>query len=203
MSVFRSQRWRADQGFSLVELLAVVAIMAIMLTLAGMSFNRIGEATSLTTASDLVSADLALAVQDAHARNRPVEFRIYPEATPAAVAIVVPGSAGGNTTYPFRISFLPQNVTMETATDFSSLLRSSGGVSTGTEPSSAPAPIRGNKYFGFKIGADGRTSLAVADEPWTLTFRNRNAKPVNDRPAENFITLLVDPLTGSVRTFQP
>lgn len=65
----------ARAGFSLVELLAVVAIMAIIMTVFGMSLNVRGPSTQV--AAGQVASGLSLARQIAISRNADTRFVVY------------------------------------------------------------------------------------------------------------------------------
>lgn len=189
------------RGFSLVELLAVIAVIALLMGLSGVAFNAIGSSSSLGAATQLLEAEIALAAQQAVSRNVPVELRFYTGLDPARFAAVSLANSA-QPEFLGRSVSLPDSVVFETsADDFSTLLGS--GASSGTEPNTAPGALRGATWRGFTIRPDGRTNLSTSAKPWTLTLKNRNARPSSGLPAANFVTLVVDPVTASVRIFQP
>ena len=64
------------QGFSLIELLAVVAVLSILLVLVTPAFNSIASSSNITQAANLISSQIELARQLAEVRNRTIEVRI-------------------------------------------------------------------------------------------------------------------------------
>lgn len=63
------------RGFSLIELLAVVAVLGILLVLVTPAFNSIATSSSITQATNLISGQIELARQLAAVRNRTIELR--------------------------------------------------------------------------------------------------------------------------------
>lgn len=186
---------RLGAAFSLIELLVVVAIMGILAGLISVAFQNIGTGSAIVSGTAAVESQFSLALRQAASRNKTVQVRIYPDAKPPRISLV----AGG-----VRLDRgvpLPQGLIFETDDRFSSLL--GNDTTTGIEPADAPAALRQQSYFQFQVRPDGRTDLALAGEPWTLTLRWETAPARGDRPADNFATLLIDPLTAAVRTFQP
>lgn len=64
------------QGFSLVELLTVVAVLGVLLVLVTPALNSITSASSITQTTNLFLGQIELARQLAEVRNRPIEVRI-------------------------------------------------------------------------------------------------------------------------------
>ncbi len=184
-------------AFSLVELLLVIAILVILFALAGVAFNNVGEGSALTGAGQTIRSQLALAAQHAAAQNEVVAVRIYSSMEPPRLAMVT--SDAGNDRFLGRAVILPQSIAFDTASQFSSVL----GLDAVTESASAPSGLAGEQYREVRIRPDGRTSLSMADEPWTLTVKGRNSQPDGTKPAPNFITVVIDPLTAATRGFQP
>jgi uncharacterized protein (TIGR02596 family) len=63
------------RGFSLIELLAVVAVLGILLVLVTTAFNSIATSSSITQSTNLISGQIELARQLAAVRNRTIELR--------------------------------------------------------------------------------------------------------------------------------
>jgi uncharacterized protein (TIGR02596 family) len=77
-------------GFTLLELLVVIAIIAILSSLAIAALGNVSRSANLTNAAQRVGDQLAMARQAALTRNLPVEVRFYQvpdwDADPGAVA---------------------------------------------------------------------------------------------------------------------
>jgi len=88
----RRARHRAVRAFTLVELLAVVAIMALLLSLGSASFFHIGRSHQLTAAGNGISHLAHLAHQEAITQNTPsalVFLKPVSEAVPGAFAVLL------------------------------------------------------------------------------------------------------------------
>ena len=69
-------RFRSARAFSLVELLVVVAIIAMLAALATPAFNQIQSAEALSRAGQILGDQIILARQEAMTKNRKVEVRL-------------------------------------------------------------------------------------------------------------------------------
>lgn len=207
---------RKSSGFTLVELLVVITVIGTLAALSAPAFRSVTESTHLTSAAGILADHLNLARQTAITRNLPVEFRLYQVGSGAnapyrMVAVVIPD---GGDTVPEWVStpkLLPGSMIVDTANAnaFSSIL-TPGSASQAPYSRSAedgpevPAAARNLPFIAFTFRPDGSTDLNPdPTEPWTLSVRSERATPAGDRPANNFITLLLDPVLGRVRPFQP
>lgn len=192
----------ARRGFSLLELLVVVAIIGIMAAGIAALGGGAAEGQKLEAAGEMVRGELSRASARAAARNHPVEIRVYTPAGSAHLVAVVDVSDPEAPRFEGAPSKLPWPVVFDTNTTFSSLLGT--GTRAGTEASDAPASIRGLPYKAFTVSPHGRTDLAPDAPAWTLTLRSQTATGADaDRPASNFSTVVIDPVLGSVRVFRP
>jgi hypothetical protein len=70
-----------------------------------------------------------------------------------------------------------------------------------------PFLVKGRPYIFFTIRPDGSTDLeSASNQAWTLSLRphrdiGKDSSPA--RPAYNFITLMVDPVLGTIKVFRP
>lgn len=76
-------RTRKIRGFSLIELLVVVAIAGVLLSLAVPSFSMWIENTKIRNQADSIVNGLSLARSEALKRNRPVRFQLVSDLTSA------------------------------------------------------------------------------------------------------------------------
>lgn len=216
------RRLKLKRGFTLIELLAVVGIIAILAVAVVPGMRGVGESFSLTSATDQVVSTFNLARQTAMARNTPVEVRLYrlPSATGTGsgeyrlVGAVIPHPTDSSRDeWILKLRPLPNGIIFDDGSvnaEFSSLIRGAGtgstavprrftGVATGV-----PMMVRDREYVAFTIRADGSTNLdPAASTPWTVSLRTNRDRPVADRPANNFVTVLIDPVLGRPKVFRP
>lgn len=205
------------RGFSLIELLVVVAIMSVLMVLGAAAFAKIARNSNLTSGSGRLIDQLNLARQTAMGMNCQVEFRFYQLPPEGAAATALPSvyravqsftvpNDGTSTNAVGKPVFLPQGIYMSSDGTVSSLLVAGNppSVSTGTSPFGPYAPSS-YKYIAFHFRPDGSTDLASNPAlPWYVSLA------VDKEPAQsglslpvNFVTVQLDPLTGRVRYFRP
>lgn len=208
---------KTHRGFSLVELLIVVALIIVLASLSVPAFSSINRASALTASNQAVAGLLEQARQTAVTRNRPVEVRWYcykagtdPEAYRALQLFIVESGPGGvPVTNPLsRAIKLSSPVIIATNSRISSLMDDSKLPTAGREKSpdaSAPKlPETGlnYKYRSFHFKANGGTDLSATDQ-WFITLQSQNDQPAANGAAANFATIQLDPQNGRTRVFRP
>jgi uncharacterized protein (TIGR02596 family) len=206
------------RGFTLVELLTVVGIMILLMAMVIPAFNSVGRTSNLTNGANMVVDQLNLARQTALTQNRLVQVRFYKLPGPTdgtnptayrAVRLFVYDPTGTVATPVSAVKYLPTGSIIVSGA-FSTLLGpsypfTSLAPTTGTE--NLPS-FNNATYVAFQFRPSGGTSLdpnGVGGDKWFLSFKLEN-DPVpagNTRPAINFITALIDPVSGRVRVFRP
>ena len=207
---------RRSRGFTLVELLTVIVIMALLIVMVAPNVFQALSGTSLTTAGDLVRNKLTQAQQEAIAKNTPVEVRFYKytdrdysEDGDQVRAIQL-----------FRLQNDPVNpfVRIEEPTYLeggvvlsSKVLTPSGelpdAMSSFTDFDSpddegyCTRSTNGASYWAFRFYPDGSTNLP-GNRVWYYTALSALDEQREETP-KNFYTIQIDPLTGAVRTFRP
>jgi len=212
----RRRTGRQHQAFTLVEMIAVVAIMAIMIALAVPAFVNILRASNLTNSSALLVDQLTAARQTALSRNRVVEVRFYK----------LPGELKGSATAfrAFRIFMYDekvQNASAITATlklsdgvilledqGFSTVLNKTSNSRTLSPATDTLPGITGPiTYQAFRFRSSGGTDLdpggAPGPDKWFLTLKAETDPSAGALPAHNFITAMIEPVSGRIRTFRP
>ncbi|HWB59858.1 MAG TPA: Verru_Chthon cassette protein D [Chthoniobacteraceae bacterium] len=261
-STGRRARALVRRGFTLVELLLVMAVMLVIMGLVVGSFNSFSKAGNLSAGAQNFVDTLNEARQYALAMNRNVEVRFYylPGPTDGTTATayramrVIVCDASGNTSSNNGTSTvyntgaianpvvrLPAGVII-----YSSTKAGSSGTyfttlvpaMTGAGPSSAPTAVwpgsvttslrgtYGIEYFpgntnpipvayaAFQFKPSGGTNLdplgtggssAASSDKWfvSLIRADDQPDPSNQRPTLNFVTVVVDPASGRVRTYRP
>ena len=213
---------RCLRGFTWIEVLVVLAVVAIMATLTIPSLQGVLSSGNLNASADSVLGELGLARQTAAARGTPVDVRLYQDLSRPrdangnypyrVIAIVVPagaGSAAGDEflTAPLALS---GDVAIESNPQQSTVLNTALGTAgqqpvAGTELPTAPSAVRNLPYVQFIYLANGTIALDPS-QPWCLTLDNQNKSHTtgaNGALDANFVALALDVQTGRVRTYRP
>jgi len=199
---------RSSGGFSLVELLCVLAIISLLAVLSVTGIQRIVLSTNLTTSASMVVDALNLARQRAISNNSPVEVRFYqvPDSNNSTLQYRALGIYQINTDGPqliHKIIYLNGNVIFSNAQTFGTLLTYSG-TSTGPLIPSGPPP--NYTYWYFQYRSDGSTNLntqPTSSDTWHVMLYNSNRPPTGTTPPSNYISIQLDPISGRTETFQP
>lgn len=218
-------RLKQKRAFTLIELLVVAAIIAVLAVAVVPSIRGISTSYSLTSAADQVAGLFNLARQTAVAKNRPVQIRIYkmPASTPGGQdeyrligAVMVDPTDPAKDTWVDKLRLLPSGVIFDDGSrddDYSSLIALAGTANDSVPrkipavSSGVPPLVRGRPYIFFTIRPDGSTDLELAsNQAWTLSLRSHRdtgEDSTTPRPANNFVTLMVDPVLGTIKAFRP
>lgn len=202
-----------ERGFSLVELLIVMAIILILAVLTIPAFSSFGRANALSASGQSLVDALNLARQTALTRSRSVQVRFYklpeevggsesPSDYRAFQLFLVDGYSTNSLT---RVRYLDKPIVISPVAKATSLW----------DDASCPerTPVAGDttlseaglnyRFRQFSFRADGSTDLPL-DRSWflTLSAKTDGAKETGGLPA-NFITIQIDPQSGRTKTFQP
>ena len=229
MNTFSRSRLPAHRpGFTLVEILVVLALIAMLLFFTVPGLKDVLKGSKLTSTADQLVADLGLAKQTALKEGLPVEVRFYKFRDPAArneerfsayqcyklkqdlnspsdytkARIPVPVFE--------KVKTIPQGVVLVAAEQWSPLLTNDKmhqdrervrGLISGEKDTEAA-------YYSFIISPEGETSLDnTGAKQWYMTLVTENEMQKAPNPAalrpNNFITLQVDPYTANIRRYQP
>jgi uncharacterized protein (TIGR02596 family) len=202
------------RGFSLLELLTVIAVMAIAVALIAAPFTQIVRASGLGHAGDQILATLSQARQIAAARNRTVEVRFYKYVDAsqptegrfhAMQLFVVETAAQGTTTNAVaRSQTMPATVFIASGTALSSLLDPAVTTPTAGSALGVKIPSCGLNYSAstFRIYPDGSTSFTNA-QPKFLTVVPSNTPDEATVPPANYATIVLEPSNGKARLHRP
>jgi len=198
--------------------MVVIAIMVVILSLAIPAFVTIGKASHLTNAGFTIQDNLRLARQMAVAQNRKVAVHFYK----------IKGEVGNQEEYralriyttddsqrlddngnPVLVALggikrLPSDTIMSQKVGFSTLLSS-----LNPDPTPATEDVPGEKGAAYKVvefNPDGSTTLPATPtngDKWFITVKAENDPESAAMPAKNFITVMLDPVTGRLKSFQP
>ncbi|MFV0338629.1 MAG: Verru_Chthon cassette protein D [Chthoniobacterales bacterium] len=205
------------RAFSLIELLTVIAVLSVLATALLPSLQGVMDGIQINGAASLVESEILLARQTAMTRNVPVEVRIYKNSDGdedeqhwQTLAVVVPAMSSNEAdAWISKPTKLPGNVIFDDGGNFSTILANARPLSSdftfpssSHESSTAPASVREKDYVAFRFAPNGSTYLNTS-QSWLLTLKNLKSPPEGDRPSANFVSLVLDSLTGRVMTFQP
>ncbi len=211
MNIF-PQSQSKEYGFSLIELLTVMAVFSILTAATLPALRGTLDGYNISGAADLAGAEIALARQTAISRNLPVEVRIYEHDDGTGLAwrvigLVIPAAASGAAAdewiAPGKV--LPGNILFDDNGDFSTIVSKAEASSVprkGTEEPTAPGFIKNKNYVAFRFQPDGSTNLP-SDQAWCMTLRSPRSQPEGAAPAANYVSIVLDSLTGRSMTFQP
>ena len=194
------RRQRSTSGFTLVEVLTVMAIIALLATLSSVSLTGMMRSNKITAAANLVSAELSHARTTAIARSNSTELRIYNSTTAPAIQTVEILNNG--TIVPLtKQLLLPTGTVVASSTSFSGLLT----LAAQTVP--AGQNYAGSQYVAVLFSSTGvprdpatGNALGTTNNYFTIvSSQNVNATTL----PSNWITLTVDDRTGTIRRYQP
>lgn len=206
----------AAPAFSLIELLAVIAILGVLLALVVPAAGSLMRSSGMTNAGDQLLATLSQARQLAMARNRTVEVRLYKYSDPSLPS--QPAGGQFRAIQLFLLETTPSGVTTNAAgrkvtvpaaayiashPSLSSLLAPTATSTVTGAALGQPVPPCGLDYTAntFRIYPDGSTSLP-ATAPLFLTIVPANA-PDDATLPENYATIVLQPTTGKGQLYRP
>lgn len=202
----RSGMPRKD-AFSLIEMLAVLSVVGLLVSLSVPVARQVLRANHLRMGGHLVVDQLKLARQTAMTKNLPVEIRFYQlpdynssSSSPEVFRAFQLFLKAPERSVPLgKAEFLEHPVYFVGNSAPSPLLSRHPAL----EGSSAGIEIArfGNRYryVAFTYRSDGSTDLSAAGNFVTLALQHD--KPIDQ--GGNFITVQIDPVVGSVQSFQP
>lgn len=194
-------------GFSLLELLVVVAIIALLAALVTPAVQSVTGGLDITRAADLVSTNAGIARQTALTRNRNTEVRFYflkdsfGVERCRALQIFLQKEDGSGWDAFGRIQKLPDSICIDSGPELSPLI----GMQTKKAGSdSLPGVGIGYQYVAITFRPDGSARADITDpKKYYLTLRPANLDdPLPSLPA-NFACVQIIPATGQVKAFRP
>jgi uncharacterized protein (TIGR02596 family) len=210
---------KARGGFTLVELLVVLAIMALLAVAVLPVTTSVLQSMELTEAGDTVSNVLTQARQLAITKGERVEVRFYQCTPPGSSSTVASYQALQSWVYAYNTTtgqdegtpitkpiLFPSAIIINNGnTTLSNLLQSSHTLSN---PTTSLTQVLGTtiNYSSVDFNPDGSTNLGSSAPSWFFTINNIHDKNYIKDPTStpiNFVTVSIDPVNGAVHTFRP
>jgi uncharacterized protein (TIGR02596 family) len=195
----------AKAGFSLLELLVVMGVIALLIGLSVPAISSTLRASHLNTASQTVIDQLSFARQSAMSRQLPVEVRFYnlpdydsdsgssPKSYRALQSFVYDDSGAQPLS---RVQYFSSPVIISSDTSQSSLfdiVPESGSITN--------IPVYGKNYRYRSVYFKPSGSLNVQGSNLCLTVLLGSTAPLSQ--VGNFSTIQIDSHTGRIQTFRP
>jgi uncharacterized protein (TIGR02596 family) len=222
MRFFCASLGRRKGGFSLIEMLVVISIIAIITSFAVPAFSKLVKGPTLNQASQMLTNQLSLARQYATTKNRSVEVRFLRYADPEvpgegpnsgsqghfrAIQLMEVLEAG--TGVPLgKTEYFPQSIVMSPDSRSSLFDSAANPTQEPKTPNSTTDPMmpRGinqkYKYVSFRFLPNGSTTLSPTAN-WFITVLALQDQTANTALPPNFFTLQIDPVSGTTRGFRP
>jgi uncharacterized protein (TIGR02596 family) len=207
----------ATRGFSLVEMLVVLAVISIVATMAIMAFRGVNSALNLSSASQQVAAELTNARQTALTLDETVQVRFYQFAdvtgattTKEYQAMQMFQTRVSPPTPLDKITYLPSNIMISSSGTYSPPLASSNVPPTTpltTDPAINLNGIGQNyTYTAITFKSNGTIDTTAYTGSWfsgswfITMFEKKYASATQ---LVNYTTVSIDPQDGRLRIFQP
>jgi len=192
---------RGSFAFSLIELLAVMAVVAIIIAISLPAFTSLTSGSNLNRAGQMVGDQIALARQEAVARNRDVQVTFYNLTNGTTkgwrgmrILRVDQTQNGTVTNVATRLVQIPDGIVIS-ADPATSPLLSAGTTGTTNLPGYGTV-----EYSSFRFRANGSMESGFGATNNSLTLQNASAQ---GNPPSNYYTIQVNPLTGKVSVYRP
>ncbi len=194
----------ARGGFSLVELLVVLSIVALLTAASVPALNSVMESDSLSRGGQQVADAINLARQLASSHNATMELRLIKlNSTIGYSALQIWTTNSSGTMQPIsRIAILPQSIIVTDNMTLSPALAGSG-LTSGTIPAGNGA-ASGSAYVGFEITASGLMLPLTGMNSNYFTVVPARYEPSSSLSGiKNFVMVQVNPVTATPLVYRP
>jgi len=199
-------------GFTLVEVLAVLAIMAVLMAFVGPPLVSSFQSARLTQATQMVLDQFSVARQVATSKNRVVEVRFYrlnnPENgldEPTFCALQsFELQDDGSATPLGKVNWFPGSVICDSGATLSPLLGSDRAKQWTATDTKVRIPRVNTDYsaWAIRLRPDGSTDLP-AGSSWFVTLHTGSGGDNQSTLPSNFSLIQFDPWTGLSLLYRP
>lgn len=191
------------RAFSLIELLSVIAVMAVVGSMLIPAISNVLSGMKVTLATQRVVDEIEFARSTALARNCPAEVWFLSEGSGFSAMRTALLDGPQTSTWVSRIQRLPEGIGFATSARLSNII--------GNQQASAPAAGgQGLKGVALRVYPSGRTELVdeassgvAPSDPLFVTLGLQRELDANAQNLPlNFATLQVNPINGRVVTYR-
>lgn len=186
-------------GFSLIELLVVVAIIVALILITLPAISSVMQSTDLTRGGQVVADNVNLARQIASAQNSVVELRFIklPDRVGYSAIQLWKADTNGGMKPARALSTLPQSVTVAPNPPLPGFMSSlpSGTMPAGSASANAP-------YAAIQIRPTGQVTPVLSMSNMFLAIVP-TAMATNSQLPPNYFLLQINPLTGVPLIYRP
>jgi uncharacterized protein (TIGR02596 family) len=200
-SRFQALPVRRVKAFSLIEILAVIAIIGILVTISVPMLRSPGRAFELKSVADNLKGQIELARQEAVTLSGAMEIRFYQKnaGQPFTAYQIYSIDGDGNRKPYSKLQVLSQGFVFSQQAELSPLLTQS--TLKGKQADGAAA-VRDWDYSAVVIGSSGIFADVAQDQAFVTVMESSAPIVANKRPA-NYAVVKLQPLTGMVSVTQP
>lgn len=213
MQSFDARASASSRAFSLVELLTVMAIIAVLLGLVIPASTGIGQGFNVTSAGQTVADQFTLARQTALEQNRSAEIRFYYLKSSASGSQIFRGmqvwkqvSNQGTPGYlaVSRVVYLPNGFKLLQdvgSTAYSPLVNADTFASYKNTDNLPAGAAAGSYYMAVRFRGTGNPEATLT--PTTNYVTVASERETGGATPKNFYTVQIDPLTGRTLGYRP
>lgn len=189
-----------SRAFSLVELLLVIAVLALAASLIAPAFSSLLQSSEITRGGQALADEINHARQLAAAKNRVVQLRLIrvEDGSGFNAVQIWATDPDGSMRPQNKAAVLPQSALISDRPNVSGAI---AALDTGTMPPDAAA-LSGREYVSFQIRPNG---VVVPSMPMQNLFftiiTERNAQ--NNALPDNYVTVQMNPLSGTALVYRP
>ncbi len=210
---------KTNSGFTLVEVLVVVAIISILITMVAPLATGAARGNSLTNTGMQIEQMLNKARQYALTKNRKFEVRFYSYAGSGGrdtddrvrAMQLFEVSDNGSVSPVSRWKAFPQTVKVNSSSNLSNLIADASRKKSfsGTNDPKIDLPNGTSSYTAYfvRFRPDGSTDLGRSsgsdNGKWYMTLHDAEEDYTSSTTPDNFYTVQIDPVTGTLRTLRP